>query len=808
MSRQYTLPQVIVQQDFSLIAAAATQDLLSVIVGPRKKLINLSDPNDSSFVSYGNYDYTSDVTHSIKGLNTTDFLETNSVKVFFRDVLAKYATLSQVANIKIPTNSQRGRLTLGDSIVGGFSEFSSFSRASAFGNRDVRVGDRLSITHPDGVVNTRIIELVHDVVAPAVTAPAAPSTNTGAVLTPSVSNPTEYIGTRETIYEVRVVKGGLWASNPQVIVTTNNGVDSYGVQTVTSKDELFNLGTLGLKASFGGSATGLTLGNIYYFSVTPSSRGATRTVRLADPLPSSVTTSTDLTVNFYIFMPQVEIFSRGYPVFGSEAWTIQPGNRSILIESDIQVVNSGWVDGSGERIPMDVHGAKIFIEYSAIVRSGSNVLQTFSSLNSVQSLLGEVVPENPLAYGVYKALLNSGGRPVFGVAVESDDLSGYTTALQATEGEVKAYYMVPLTRNDQIIQLFKGHVLSMSDPEKAMERVAIVNNLLNATVTIYGTNPSTLSNWVGYVELGSSAENYNLVTVPGASFLSDGVRVGDVFRSNFRVNNFGNTLFDSFTITNIIDETRLELQTPAFTEAVGTPSVPRRIQIVRSLTKDEQASAIAEMSSKLGHRRVINIWPDSARDGGKSVSGVFVAAAVAGLKSSVAPHQPLTNVTLDGFEDITRSSSFFTPTQLNTIAGGGTWIITKVSSDDTNASRARGSIITRHQLTTDYTDDNMAEVSITTNLDSISKWLRDDLRVIIGQYNNHPYMINLIRTRIEYRLTYLQGHARTQKAGPQLISYKVNKVSQDELIRTKVNADVDLTLPYPINNINLKLTVV
>ena len=816
MARQYTLPQVIVQQDFALIPAAATQELLPVIVGPQKKIISLDDPDDANYVTYGSYNYAESTDFALKGLSSTDEVYADSVKVTLKDVKAKYATLTAPTGVTVFSDDagatvQRNKIQLGSGITGGFAAYGVLPRASVFSNRDVKVGDKLSITPAGGsVLNTRVLEVLNVVVPSSAGSFSADAGNTGTAVTPAVVGADEYLGVSNTTYEVVVVKGGIWADGPQVIVLTSNGVDSYGAQTITGASASFNLGSLGVNANFGGSATGLTLGNKYYVSVTASTKGKASVIRLADSLPSSVSYSTSLTVDFFLSKSIVEIPAVGYPVFSDEAWTLSNDKKTVTLNSAAQILDSTWVDDAGDQIPLDVFSANVFIEYKALVRNLSNQLTTFTDPASVNAILGQVVPDNTLAYGVYKSVLNSAGHTVYAVAVESDDLEGYIQALEATEGEVKGYYIVPLTNDEQVINLVKGHVIALSDPAQAMERIAIVNQPFSAVVNLYDVKPDVDEKWSGYVSLGSSSGRYDLVTIPGATLLTDEVRVGDVFRSNFSIDAYGNTTYDSYTINNVIDEENLEVVSPGFNTAVGDSSHLKTVQIVRNLNKDEQAIAIAAASSALGDRRVVNVWPDYAIDGGSRVAGYFVAAAVAGLKSSVAPHQPLTNVTLSGFTDITRAAGFFTPTQLNAIANGGTWIVTKVpaGATDTTASAAAGSIVTRHQLTTDYTDDNMAEVSVTTNLDSISKWLRDDLRVIIGQYNNHPYMIQLIRTRLEYRLTYLQGHARTLKAGPQLISYKINDVSVDPEIRTKVNADVDLTLPYPINNINLKLTVV
>jgi hypothetical protein len=928
MARQYTLPQVVVQQDFALITAAATQDLLPVIIGPQKKLRTLDNADDANYVSYGDYIYNSGSNGQdflIKGLDATDELYADDVHVTLKNVLAKYSTVTGNSNITVGPTLNKIQLNTG--VAGGFAAVGSLPRASEFGNRDVRVGDRLAVNYGGSVLSTRVLEIINEIIpssagaggdklfgneqtnaqtvapeaaiisglaetsvdgftaelhntsafvgdlaagyledtytvtittggaggtakarvtslkndnVPEITIAASGSATTvgtkglkinfshaspaGKVhtagdtftftikaewtrLVPAVTSGSaeDFLGTVATTYEVRVIKGGTWAQNPRVLVMTNNGTDSYAAQTVSSNSATFNLGNLGLLASFAGSGDGLRLGDIYTIAVAPASLGAARTIRMADTLPADTASLT--AVDFFILKPSVEVAASGYPQYGDEAWAVSEDKRSINIKAGIETLDESWVDGVGEQVPLPVVSGDIYVTYSALVKSNSGVLQSFSTLSSVNAILGEIVPENPLAYGVYKALMNSAGHTVYAAAIETDDVLGYATALESTEGEAKGYYMVPMTKDETIINLFKSHVIALSDPEKSMERIAIVNKEFNPIADIYYKKPNADERWSGYVSLGSSGA-YNLVTIPEATLLSDGVRVGDLFRSNFAVTTSGEEVYEEYEITNIIDEQNLELQTPAFADVVGDSDSFKMVQIVRSLNRDEQAIAIAANSAELGSRRVVNIWPDYAYDNNQRVEGYFIAAAVAGLKASVAPHQPLTNVTLNGFTDITRSSGYFTPTQLNKIANGGTWIITKVATQDTTASVNAGSIITRHQLTTDYTDDNMAEVSITTNLDSISKWLRDDLRVIIGQYNNHPYMIQLIRTRLEYRLTYLQGNAKTQKAGPQLISYKINTVEVDKLIRTKVNADVDLTLPYPINNINLKLTVV
>jgi hypothetical protein len=495
----------------------------------------------------------------------------------------------------------------------------------------------------------------------------------------------------------------------------------------------------------------------------------------------------------------------GYPRPGDTAWTLSDDLTDLTLQSDIYVSNSEFTELSNALSTLPVKKAKVKIGFEALQVEKSNRITTVSDVSLLPVQLGKLDPRNQLCYGVWKALQNSGGTRVYAVAVDEESVEGYNRAFESTLSEVTAYYICPMTNDEQIIQAAKSHVLSASDELIARERIAIVNQAFNSVSFLFDKT-ETGESWTGFVSLlaGSSPAVYNQVTIPGATLLSNKVRVGDIFRSNFSIDSLGNETFQSFKIIEVRDEENLVLSNPAFSSAIGSITSLKRIQIVRNLTRREQAQSIAANSSRLGSRRVVNTWPDVLRDGAETVAGYYGSAAIAGLKSGVAPHQPVTNVILNGFTKADRSTPYFSLSELNIAAQGGTWII----DQEADQNGIAGGIFNRHQLTTDYTDDNMAEVSITTNLDSISKIIREDLKQFIGQWNNHPFFQQLLKTRMVDRLTYLQGYAVTVKAGPQLLDFKIVKLATDPLIRTRVNVEIDLTLPYPVNVIQVKLTVV
>jgi hypothetical protein len=627
---------------------------------------------------------------------------------------------------------------------------------------------------------------------------------------PSIDNADpgkDYAGLYDTVYEVEVIRGGTWSQSIELVVTTNNAVDALPPQKLNTTDGTFFLGSLGLvgKINLMGNV-GLRTGDIFYIPVVASTAGEARTIKLLDKIPSSVNPLSSVTVEFCHNVDSIVVPRAGYPRPGDNAWSLdvddETGEANLTLQSDIYINDSQFTELSGALSNLEIKSARVFIGYKALQLQNALRINSISEPSLIPAQCGKLVPENPIAYGVLKALQNSGGTRVYFVPVDEDNLDGYTRAFDSTLNEVTAYYIVPMSNDERVIQAAKAHVVSASDEMVARERIAIVNQSFSPTTMIYDKLADGQTAWTGYVEMAPGTEPavYNRVTIPGASLLTDRVRAGDTFRSNFTIDALGNDVYQSFKVVEVIDEQTLRLESPAFASPVGSESSPRRIQIVRNLTKREQAEKIAASSERLGNRRVVNVWPDVLRDGDLSVAGYFAGAAIAGLKSGVAPHQPVTNVVINGFTRADRSTPYFTMTDLNIVAGGGTWII--------DQDRNGGEIFNRHQLTTDYTDDNMAEVSITTNLDSISKLIREDLRQFIGQWNNHPFFQQLLKTRLVDRLTFLQGRAVTVKAGPQLLNFEITNIGTDPLIRTRVLVDINLTLPYPVNVIQVKLTVI
>jgi hypothetical protein len=179
-----------------------------------------------------------------------------------------------------------------------------------------------------------------------------------------------------------------------------------------------------------------------------------------------------------------------------------------------------------------------------------------------------------------------------------------------------------------------------------------------------------------------------------------------------------------------------------------------------------------------------------------------MAAALAGLRSGVVPHQGLTNTQVLGADDLRKVVSEFTQDQLNIMAEQGIWLVMQEIEGATP--------FVRHQLTTDDSGLNTSEDSITTNVDNISYGLKHALAPFVGTYNINPDNLLVIRGAIMGELGFRATQTRTVRAGNQLVSFAGEDIlllQQNPTFKDRVDIEVKLNVPYPMNFISLKLIV-
>jgi hypothetical protein len=376
-------------------------------------------------------------------------------------------------------------------------------------------------------------------------------------------------------------------------------------------------------------------------------------------------------------------------------------------------------------------------------------------------------------------------------------LDDWLEALELIKGRDDVYGIVPLTQDQSVMAAVLAHCDAQSAATAGRWRICWLNKAADLTIGIYTEDGSgdpllaTISD-----DPDTAGTQYTLVELTGGEFLTEGVRAGDTVRAGYTSDGIGGTTYSEYTVDEVVNEETLKL----LTGPAAPVSTPSKIEIWRTQTKTEMAATVATYPGLFSSRRAYLVWPDTVGDNGTTVAGYFLCAALAGLRSGVLPHQGLTNVAVLGFDDFSRTTPFFSETQLNTLAGSGYWIVTV---------NAEGDIYTRHQVSTGDQDNLFErEQNITTNLDHISYLFLDRMRTYIGRGNVTDTMINILRGEILSIIATLKNTITVARLGPQVIGASIKQLEPHATLRDRVVARIELQLPFPLNNLELYLVAV
>ena len=614
---------------------------------------------------------------------------------------------------------------------------------------------------------------------------------------------------------------------PQVKIYDTAGIDTGGYFVVNA-GEVLNLGGYGGTISFGANLNtlggfcpdgGLMVGDVFYVAAVAASDGAVRTLVLADDLPTEaipgIDSATDMTNTapdkfaawLYLVQATAEIDSERVQAPPDYNW--ESTATDVTVYEGLQVQDPSWTDNSGAMLWMDVYSADMYLQYRALMATYTDTLHFIADIANVPTELGTVSPDNPLAQGVYNALSNSGDRGVWYMAVPSVDLAGFSTVLDRASLTDEVYAFAPLTRDMQILNAVEAHVNDMSSESNKRWRIAFVGTDMPTDVAVYNKADNPVDKEF-YALVGDDpsvpGNQYTVVTFvpapgetsPYTNCVAD-VKAGDQIRINYATDAWGTPSYEEYTVASVSSNTQLKLTAgPAAPVIVGT-----KVEVWHPYSVAEMATAVAAISAGFANRRVYHVFPSRLGAYGVTETSEFGAAAIAGLCSSVAPQQGLTNIEVNGFDDLPMVYSMFNRAQLNEMAGAGTLIIMQ--------DIAGGEIYVRHQVSTKAADEdlNSTELSITKNLDSISYFFDGRLKPYIGRYNITQELIDVIETEINDGLMYLGSLTSVGLLGPQVVldGTVIRSIQQHPVLMDHLIVYVDIRLPYPLNVLELHLVV-
>jgi hypothetical protein len=635
-----------------------------------------------------------------------------------------------------------------------------------------------------------------------------------------------YSGPDDDVYVVEVTKGGTFANLPEVTVTTTKGLDFSGPTTVTAIDTAIPIGAYGVTISFrdcpeqslssgssvsyaGDNPAGLRTGDKFYITVVSAQNGPIRTLILDHDLPASIQDATDLDLKLFIGQDGLEIAENRISSPPNVNW--EQETTQIVIKAGITAYDASWTN-SGVPMAMPVEQGTLYIHYREWLQADIATIGALNDTADIDNIAGPLDEDNPLKWGVFKALQNSNGTNVKYTAVsDPTDDDAWQAVLDLIDGRDDIYNLVPLTRDRDVWDLWQGHVDSESSAQSGNWKGMFINLQTPAakmlvgksTADVQALTPTSTDGNVVMATLeddpNASGTQYTLLSVPAANsnFITYGVGAGDIVRYMFTTDAWGTESYTEFVVDSVLSENSLLL----FAGHSVPVAEPQKIEIWHSQEKDELVTELKGIAQSYSDRRVCAVWPDLVGVGGNTVEGYYLCCALAGLASGVVPHQPLTNIEVTGFDDAAaRTVNFFSDSQLDDLDDGGVWIV----QEDKD-----GRIHTRHALNTDVTDVNSREESIRRNVDAISYLFLNRLSPFIGRSNVTPSMLDRLDYEVTQAVEYLKSTGYTQELGPQLIDgvIRTGYPRIHPLLADRIQIVMDIDVPAPLNNIELHLVV-
>lgn len=490
-----------------------------------------------------------------------------------------------------------------------------------------------------------------------------------------------------------------------------------------------------------------------------------------------------------------------------------------LVEYHISAVLAGEtsLQYSAIRTTFEETGT-VLVTYDAVRNDNIGKLVQVQTTTDIQTKLGPAIPENPLAFGAFLAGLNT-DTTLFATAVAADTVTDFTTAAEFLETE-EVYAMIPLTQDAATAQIFSAHVTQQSDVDSKHERIVFINRALFIQTDRVDEDPAD----TGALITDETSPTLDTFADAGAGdFVIDGVIQGDVISFTHTTGGTDTTestrVFsrDSATALTLIDGLTGTFITD-WNTAAALGNAKYSIKSA-ALDKFEQADFIADFSGSFANRRVHNVWPDLVEitfgDSTQTTTfltqdelagtdapltgnftevhpGYFLGSMIGGMIPGNTPEQPFTNFNIVGAVGLRNSNRYFTNTQLDTIATGGTYIVVQDVVD--------GPVFSRHQLSTDVSQIEKQELSITKTVDFVSKFFRNNLRPYIGKFNITQIYLEQVRAVADGILTRLVEDGT-------LIDGNIVKLEQSATQSDTVLLEVDILVPFPANFIRVTLLI-
>ena len=163
MPLPYSPPQILVYQEFNAIPAEITNPLRSWILAPNANLVRYSDEDEKELGALGAYDPNEETAYAWPEKTAGSVIDQPYTKIFIDDAKLRYFHDEIGSGLTIaPVSGKPNRIRASS---GSFATVAAADRSAALYDRDVKVGDLVTVSSGDGTLDSYVRALVAEVVA-------------------------------------------------------------------------------------------------------------------------------------------------------------------------------------------------------------------------------------------------------------------------------------------------------------------------------------------------------------------------------------------------------------------------------------------------------------------------------------------------------------------------------------------------------------------------------------------------------------------------------------------------------------------
>lgn len=476
-----------------------------------------------------------------------------------------------------------------------------------------------------------------------------------------------------------------------------------------------------------------------------------------------------------------------------ESQFITANEDAVTIDKNVKV-STAVTDTAAQ-----VVSATVYLSYRALRRDIANDFLTITSQSNAEAKIGSVNINNPMSVAASLIASAVSDMSYRILPIETDDANGYRQALDILSTNEDIYVIVPLTNDKDVVSAYASHCTTLSEPEKSKWRIMYASQEMPSTKVMVEINDGQL------VEGSTDDECYIKDTANGM-FVTNNARVTDFVD----IYNASNSYQYSLQIIEVLNESVVTCSTTkwmrtseGYSELEDKVTVDSqqavKYEVVRVLDTQGVAEAISGIADSFKNKRLRLVYPDIIMLNINSVSEMvpsyYLCVTLGAMRAGYPPHQGFSTIGLSGISRVLRANNMFSDDQLADMAGNGVFWVVQDTPEELP--------YVLYQTTTDNTQLETAEDSCVAVVDYASRYLKINLKNVLGRYNVNTISVNYVKTVINSVLDDMTSTSY-QYIGPILTGAELISVETEG---DKIKPTVHIEIPYPVNGVDVTLQV-